>query len=98
MLKTQPLYTRTESSLRDRILGEVEKNTIIILSDTGQHSGLIPWKTLCPNLERFSEAPLNIRLTRLGGEVEDIVSISWVYFQYIKGAALVWGKSGYLYI
>ena len=42
MPKTQPLYTRTESNLRDRILGEVEKNNIITLSDTGQHSGLIP--------------------------------------------------------
>ena len=55
MLKIQPLYTCTESNLRDRILGEVEKNSIVTLSDTGQHSGLIPWKTLCPNLEGFGE-------------------------------------------
>ena len=42
------LYTGAKWNLRDRVLGEVEKNSFIALPD--RHSGLLPSKTMCPNL------------------------------------------------
>ena len=46
MLKAQPLCTGAESNLRDRVLGEVEKKSFIVLSSKGGHSRLMPSK-LC---------------------------------------------------
>ena len=54
-MKTRPLCMGTKSNLRDRILGEVEKNSIIALPGKGGHSGLVPWKTVCPNPGGFGE-------------------------------------------
>ena len=54
MPKTQPLCTSAESNLRDRVLGEVEKNSFIALPGKGGHSGLVPQK-LCPNPGGFGE-------------------------------------------
>ena len=42
----QPLYMGTELNLRDRVLGEVDKNCFIALSGKGGHSKLVPSK-LC---------------------------------------------------
>ena len=42
MLKTQPLCTNTNPNLRDKVLGEVEKNGSIALSGKGGHFGLLP--------------------------------------------------------
>ena len=53
MPKGQPLYTGTESNLRDRVLGEVEKNSFIALPGKGGHSRLLPRKTVCPHLGGF---------------------------------------------
>ena len=47
MLKVRPLCTGAESNLRDRVLGEVEKNSFIALPGKGGHSGSCP-KQLCP--------------------------------------------------
>ena len=44
MLKSQPLCTRARSNLRDRVLGEVEKNSFIALPGKGGHNGLRPLK------------------------------------------------------
>ena len=46
MLKTWPLCTSAELNLRDRVLGEVEKNSFIALPGKGGHRGLLPWKTV----------------------------------------------------
>ena len=50
MPKTQPLCTGAKSSLGDRVLGEVEKNSFIALPGKGGHSGPVPSKTVCPYL------------------------------------------------
>ena len=55
MLKTWPLCTRAESNLRDRVLGEVEKNIFIALSGKGGCSRPLPLKTVCLNPEGFHE-------------------------------------------
>ena len=51
MLKTQPLCNNAESNLRDRVLGEVEKNSFIALPGKGGHSGLMPSKLCVPTWE-----------------------------------------------
>ena len=54
--KLQPLCTPgAESNLRDRVLGEVEKDSFITLPGKGRHTQLLPWKTMCPNLGGFDE-------------------------------------------
>ena len=53
--KTQPLCTGAKSNLRDRALGEVEKNNFIALPGKGGHNGLVPSKTVCPNLGGLCE-------------------------------------------
>ena len=54
-LKTWPLCTGAESNLGDRVLGEVEKNSFIALPGKEGHSGLMPLKSVCPNLGGFGE-------------------------------------------
>ena len=44
-----------KSDLRDRVLGKVEKDSFIALPGKGGHNGLLPWKTMCPNLGGFDE-------------------------------------------
>ena len=46
------LYTSTESSLRDRVTGELKKDGFITLPDNGSHSGLIPSKPDVPTWRR----------------------------------------------
>ena len=36
-------------------MGEEEKNCFIALPSTGRHRGLLPWKSMCPNLGAFDE-------------------------------------------
>ena len=55
MPKTRPLCISAESNLRDRVLGEVEKNSFIALPGKGGHSGLLSRKTVCPNLGGLGE-------------------------------------------
>ena len=44
MLKPGPLCTSPKSNLRDRVFGEVEKNSFIALPGKGGHSRLMPHK------------------------------------------------------
>lgn len=44
MLKTQPLCTDAELNLRERVLGEIEKNSFVALPDKAGHSRLISQK------------------------------------------------------
>ena len=44
MPKTWPLCTSAELNLRDRVLGEVEKNSFIALLGKGGHRGRMPLK------------------------------------------------------
>ena len=46
MLKTRPLCTSAEWNLRDKVWGEVEKNSFITLPDKAGHFRLVPWKTV----------------------------------------------------
>ena len=55
MPKTRPLCTSAKANLRDRVLGEVEKNGFIALPGKGGQSGLMSRKTVCPNLGGFGE-------------------------------------------
>ena len=55
MLKTQPLCIGVESNLRDRVLGEVEKNSFIGLPGKERHSRLLLSKIMCSNLGGFGE-------------------------------------------
>ena len=55
MPKARPLCTSAKSNLRDRVLGEVEKNSFIALPGKGGHSRLVPLKIMCPNLGKFGE-------------------------------------------
>ena len=55
MLKTRPLCIGAESSLRDRVLGEVEKDSFIALPGKGRHRRLLLSKTMCSNLGGFGK-------------------------------------------
>ena len=55
MLKTRPLCIGAESSLRDRVLGEVEKDSFIGLPGKGRHRRLLLSKTMCSNLGGFGK-------------------------------------------
>ena len=46
------LYTSTKSDLRDRVLGEVEKDSFIALPGERGPSGLMPSKPSFPTWER----------------------------------------------
>ena len=43
-----PLYPNTKLILKDRVFGEVEKNSFIVLPGKGGHSGLMPSKLCVP--------------------------------------------------
>ena len=49
------LFTSAESNLRDRVLGEVEKDSFTGLPGKGRHSRLLLSKSMCPNLGGFGE-------------------------------------------
>ena len=51
MPKTQPLCASAESNLRDRVLGEVEKNSFIALPGKGGHGGFMPLQNCVPSQE-----------------------------------------------
>ena len=47
-----PLYPDTKLNLRDRVLGEVQKNSFIALSGKGGRRGLMPSKLCVPPQKR----------------------------------------------
>ena len=55
MPKTHPLHTGAKSNLRDKVLGEVEKNSFIALSGKERHSELLSLKTVHLNHGGFGE-------------------------------------------
>ena len=55
ILKTWPLCTSGELNVRDRVLGEVENSSLISLPGKGGQGGLLPLKTVCPNMGGFDE-------------------------------------------
>ena len=55
MPKTQPLCTGARSNHRDRVLGEVEKNSFIVLLGKRGYSGLVPQKLCVPPPGGFGE-------------------------------------------
>ena len=59
MLKACLLCTHAGLNLRNRVLGEVEKNSFIDLSGKGEHSGLLSWKTMHPNPGEFGQGFYN---------------------------------------
>ena len=52
-------FSALVSNLRDRVLGEVEKDSFIALPGKGGHSRLLPQKTMCPNPREFDEGFYN---------------------------------------
>ena len=54
------LYSGAKWNLRDRVLGEVEKDSFIALPDKERHSGLLPSKAMCPNLGVFDEGFITV--------------------------------------
>ena len=55
MLKTGPLCTGAKLNLGDRVLGDVEKNSFIVLPGKGGHSRLMPSKLCVPTQGGFGE-------------------------------------------
>ena len=70
MPKTWPLCTGAESNLRDRVLGDVDKNSFIALPGKGGHRELMPLRTVCPNPRGFGE-----EFYRNGSRVELLIRI-----------------------
>ena len=70
------LYTSAKSNLRDRVLGEVEKDSFITLPGKGGHSGLLPQKIMCPNLERIVRNFI-IMVQRGCDQLLDILLTGW---------------------
>ena len=48
MPKSRPLGTSAELNLGDRVLGEVEKKSFVVLPGKGRHGGLMPLKCYFP--------------------------------------------------
>ena len=92
MPKSHPVYTGAKSNIRDRVLGEVEKNSYIAFPGKGGHSRLLPSKTMCPNLGEFGEGFYSNSsrvglLTRLGC-VQRLHSL-----RLVSGGLLIWWAS-----
>ena len=67
MLNTWPLCIGVESNLRDRVWGEVEKNSFIGLPGKERHSRLLLSEIMCSNLGGFGVFYSNhSRVIRLG--------------------------------
>ena len=55
MAKSQPLCTSAKSNPRDRVLGNVEKNSFTALPGKGGPIRLLPLQTMCRNPGGFDE-------------------------------------------
>ena len=78
--ETWPLYTDAKLNLRDRVSGEVEKNSFVALPGKGEHSGLLPSK-LCPYLgwdsvRSFIAMVQGVGLPRGPGYLQDLHSFN----------------------
>jgi len=52
-------------------LGGIEKESFITLPDEGGHTGILPLKTMCPNLGEFNDG----FITWFTGEVSDKIRV-----------------------
>ena len=67
----------TKLNLRDRVLGEVEKNSFIYVPGKGGHRGLAhALKTMCPDLERVVRS-FTVMIQRGCDQLVDILLIGW---------------------
>ena len=55
MLKTQPLCTSAELNLEDRVLGEIEKTTLLLCQAKGDSVGSCLSKLCIPTMGEFNE-------------------------------------------
>ena len=92
MLKTQPLCTGAKSNPRDRILGEVEKNSFIVLPGKGGHSRLMPLKTVCPNPGGFG-----VEFYRSSSRVELLIRIRVCAGPAVLSSGLRWSPDELLW-
>ena len=89
MPKTQCwVSTSAESNLRDRVLGEVEKNSFIALPGKGGHSRLLSSKTMCPHLGGLDE-----EFYSNSSRVEVLIRLGCVNYLC---SPLIWSQVGFL--
>ena len=69
MLKTWPLCIGVASSLKNRVLGALHKNSFIALPGKGGHSRLVPLKIMCHRLRGFGKE-FHSKRSRVGLLVE----------------------------
>ena len=70
------LYTDAKLNLRDRVLDKVEENSFIALPGKEEHSRLLFWKTMCPNL---------VRTVRSFIVIIQIMKSLWTFFWWVGG-------------
>ena len=68
-MKALSLCSGAKSNFRDRVLGEVEKNSFIALPGKGGHSRLVPLKIMCHRLRGFGKE-FHSKRSRVGLLVE----------------------------
>ena len=74
MLKAHVLCIPVLHQTLETVLSEVEKDSFITLPDKGGHSGILPQKTMCPNLERIVRS---FMIQRGCDQFEDILLMGW---------------------
>ena len=70
--RSASLYTKL--NLRARVLGKIEKDSFITLPDKGGHSGILPQKTMCLNLERIVRS---FMIQKGCDQLADILLMGW---------------------
>ena len=71
------LYISAKSNLRDRVSGEVEKNSFVDVSGKGGLRGLAyALKTMCPDLEGLVRS-FTVMIQRGCDQLVDILLIDW---------------------
>ena len=69
------LFTSVKSNLRDRVWGEVEKESFLALPGKGGHSELSP-QTKCPNLGKIVTRFI-VTVQRSHDQLVDILLMGW---------------------
>ena len=89
LLKLNPASVpNTELILRDRVLGEVEKNSFIALPGKGGHSGLVPSK-LCHDLEAVVKSFIGM-VQRGYDQLVDILLTGWWGGKWESASSTFW--------
>ena len=74
MLKAHVLCIPVLNQTLETVLSEVEKDSFITLPDKGGHSGILPQKTMCLNLERIVRS---FMIQRGCDQLADILLMGW---------------------